>query len=77
MEQGYFDSGTDENQKLVKFQIFRRLNNEILSKNNFSEELKIWLINKCERAAINGYEGSSISGENYEDLFLIFERKTN
>ena len=69
IEQEGLDCPDNKSEELVKFEIFTRLNQEILSKNKFPEELKLWLINKCERVAINGFEGSSISEENYQNLF--------
>lgn len=67
IQQEGLDCPNDKSEELVKFEIFTRLNEEILSKNKFPEELKIWLINKCERVAINGFEGSSISDENHHN----------
>lgn len=76
MEQEDFNLQTNEEQagEFVKSEIFKRLNQETLLKNNFPEEITQWLFEKCSTAALNMYEGSDLTEENYQDIFSIFER---
>lgn len=76
IEQGDFNSEIREEQleEFAKSEIFKRLNQETLLKNNIPEEVIQWLFKKCSTAALNMYQGSNFSEEHYQDIFSIFEQ---
>lgn len=74
IEQVDYHYHKEYNSEFVKSEIFSRLNKEILSKNNFPEEITQWLFKKCSGVALNMFEGSNLTEENYEEIFSLFEK---
>ena len=68
-------SSEEEGEEFAKSEIFKRLNQEILLKNHFPEEITQWLYEKCAAVASNMYEGSDLTEEIYQDIFSIFEKQ--